>query len=224
MELRPQDDSCDSTANGDYGGSIFGSNTMRLRTGLSATTPTTGASVQKSMTYALREGVWKHLTYTQQRNANGTSWTGVLYEDGVEIGRNANLTRRAEVNAAGTNCNYLGRSQAPAHYALRGTLRDFRVYDRPLSADEAIALAEPPGVAGVSEDAAAIDLGPPARSSTTSTCPRSGPRRGSRITWTTSDPARGHGRRRHHAAGHGQARGHRDADRPSDEGPRGHHA
>ena len=61
---------CDGTANGDYQGSIFGSNTMRIRTGLSATTPTTGSSVQRSMTYALREGVWKHLTYTQQRNAD----------------------------------------------------------------------------------------------------------------------------------------------------------
>ena len=61
---------CDGTANGDYQGSIFGSNTMRIRTGLSATTPTTGSSVQRSMTYALREGVWKHLTYTQQRNAH----------------------------------------------------------------------------------------------------------------------------------------------------------
>ncbi len=179
---------CDSAANGDYGGSIFGSNTMRLRTGVTATTPTTGASVQKSMTYALREGVWKHLTYTQQRNANGTSWTGVLYEDGVEIGRNGNLTVAPTVNAAGTNCNYLGRSQAPAHYALRGTLRDFRVYDRPLSPDEAIALAEPPGVAGVRDDAAAIDLGPTGAIVDDIALPTVGTKAGSRITWTTSDP------------------------------------
>ena len=61
--------SCDATATSAYAGSIFGSNTGRLRTGLSATTPTTGASVQRSATYGLREGVWKHLTYTQQRNA-----------------------------------------------------------------------------------------------------------------------------------------------------------
>ena len=54
--------SCDATANSAYAGSIFGSNTGRLRTGLSATTPTTGASVQRSATYGLREGVWKHLT------------------------------------------------------------------------------------------------------------------------------------------------------------------
>ena len=140
--------SCDATANGAYAGSIFGSNTGRLRTGLSATTPTTGASVQRSATYALREGVWKHLTYTQQRNADGTTWTGILYEDGVEIGRNTNLTVAPSVNAAGTNCNFLGRSQVPGHYALRGTLRNFRVYDRALSADEAIALAEDAGRGG----------------------------------------------------------------------------
>ena len=64
---------CDATATSAYAGSIFGSNTGRLRTGLSATTPTTGASVQRSQTYSLREGVWKHLTYTQQLNAGGTT-------------------------------------------------------------------------------------------------------------------------------------------------------
>ena len=180
---------CDSAANGDYAGAIFGSNTMRLRTGLTATTPTTGASVQRSMTYALREGVWKHLTYTQQRNANGTSWTGILYEDGVEIGRTTNLTVAPTVNAAGTNCNYLGRSQAPAHYALRGTLRNFRVYDRSLSEDEAIALAEPPGVAGGSGGAAAGGRGHTPAIVGYNKKPKVGTKAGAQITWTTSNPA-----------------------------------
>ena len=180
---------CDGTANADYAGSIFGSNTMRFRTGLSATTPTTGSSVQRTMTYALREGVWKHVTYAQQRNANGTSWTGILYEDGVEIGRTTNLTVAPTVNAAGTNCNFLGRSQAPAHYALRGTLRNFRVYNRPLSEDEAIALAEPPGVAGVKDDAAAIDLGLTSAIVKNIDLPRFGTKGGSQITWTSSNPA-----------------------------------
>lgn len=179
---------CDATANAAFSGAIFGSNTMRLRTGLTTTTPTTGASVQRSMTYALREGVWKHLTYTQQRNANGTSWTGVLYEDGVEIGRNTNVTVAPTVNAAGTNCNYLGRSQAPAHYALRGSLRDFRVYDRALSPDEAIALAEPSGVTGVAEDAAAIDLGQTDAVVEDLELPTVGTKGGSRIAWTSSAP------------------------------------
>ena len=181
--------SCDATANSAYAGSIFGSNTGRLRTGLSATTPTTGASVQRSPTYALREGVWKHLTYTQQLNAGGTTWTGVLYEDGVEIGRNTNLNVAPSVNAAGTNCNFLGRSQAPAHYALRGTLRNFRVYDRALSPDEAIALSEPPAVTGVRADAAAIDLGLTSAIVDDIALPAVGSVAGSRITWTTSDPA-----------------------------------
>src|SRR6185436_3336678 len=138
---------------------------------------------------ALREGVWKHLIYTQLRNASGTSWTGVLYEDGVEIGRTTNLSVAPSVNAAGTNCNYLGRSQVPAHYALRGTLRNFRVYDRPLSEDEAIALAEPPGVAGVNQDAAAIDLGLTSAIVNNIDLPKFGAKGGSAITWTTSDPA-----------------------------------
>ena len=179
--------SCDSAANADYAGSIFGSNTMRLRTGLTATTPTTGSSVQRTMTYALREGVWKHLTYTQQKV--GTTWTGILYEDGVEIGRTTGLTVPPTVNAAGTNCNFLGRAQAPTYYALRGTLADFRVYDRALSEDEAIALAQPRGVSGVKDDAAAIDLGLTSAIVDDIVLPKFGAKAGSAITWTTSDPS-----------------------------------
>lgn len=180
--------SCEATANSAYAGSIFGSATGRLRTGLSATTATTGASVQRSATYGLREGVWKHLTYTQQRNADGTTWTGILYEDGVEIGRNAALTVAPSVNAAGTNCNFLGRSQVPAHYALRGTLRNFRVYDRALSADETIALSGGPGATGVQADAAAIDLGLISAVVEDLALPSVGSVAGSRITWTSSNP------------------------------------
>ena len=145
--------------------------------------------MQRSATYGLREGVWKHLTYTQQRNAGGTSWTGILYEDGVEIGRTVNLTVPPSVNAAGTNCNFLGRSQAPAHYALRGTLSNFRIYDRALSGDEAIALSEAPGVTGVRADAAAIDLGLTSAIVDDIALPTVGSVAGSRITWTSSNPA-----------------------------------
>ena len=72
------------------------------------------------MTYALREGVWKHLTYTQQRNANGTSWTGILYEDGVEIGRTTNLTVAAERQRGGHQL------QLPRPLAGAGALRPAR--------------------------------------------------------------------------------------------------
>ena len=83
--------------------------------------------MQRSATYGLREGVWKHLTlHAAAQRRRHDAGPGVLYEDGVEIGRTTNLTVPPTVNAAGTNCNFLGRSQAPAHYALRGTLRNFR--------------------------------------------------------------------------------------------------
>jgi hypothetical protein len=93
------------------------------------------------------------------------------------------------VNAAGTNCNFLGRSQAPAHYALRGTLSNFRIYDRALSGDEAIALSEAPGVTGVRADAAAIDLGLTSAIVDDIALPTVGSVAGSRITWTSSNPA-----------------------------------
>ena len=55
--------------------------------------------------------------------------------------------------------------------------------------DEAIALAEPPGVAGVNDDAAAIDLGLTSAIVDDIDLPTWGPRPARAITWTTSDPA-----------------------------------
>ena len=55
--------------------------------------------------------------------------------------------------------------------------------------DEAIALAEPPGVTGVNDDAAAIDLGLTSAIVDDIDLPDVGTKAGSRITWTTSDPA-----------------------------------
>ncbi|MET8354890.1 immunoglobulin-like domain-containing protein [Micromonospora sp. NPDC005206] len=163
-------------------GSIFASNTQRFRVAVGS------ANLQQTRV-RMPEGAWTHVTFTQSLNANGTSWTGKLYLDGVLHATSTNLTTPPSVNAAGTNCNFLARSQTSGHYSFRGTIRDFRVYDRAVSLDETLALAERTVSTGVHADADAIDLGLTSAIVRDITLPKVGSVAGSAITWTSSDPS-----------------------------------
>ncbi|GGM36022.1 hypothetical protein GCM10011608_20790 [Micromonospora sonchi] len=163
-------------------GSIFASNTQRFRVAVGST------NLQQNRV-RMHEGAWTHVTYTQSLNENGTSWTGRLYLDGVLHATSANLTTPPSVNAAGTNCNFLARSQNSGHYSFRGTLRDFRVYDRAVSLDETLALADRTVSNGVRADAEAIDLGLTSAIVHDIVLPKVGSKAGSAITWTSSDPS-----------------------------------
>ncbi|MEU8285423.1 immunoglobulin-like domain-containing protein [Micromonospora sp. NPDC048905] len=163
-------------------GSIFASNTQRFRVAVGP------ANLQQNRVRML-EGAWTHVTYTQSLNSNGTSWTGRLYLDGVLHATSTDLTTAPSVNAAGTNCNFLGRSQTSGHYSFRGTIRDFRVYDRAVRLDETLLLAEKTVSDGVRADAAAIDLGLTSAVVRDVVLPKVGSVAGSTITWTSSDPS-----------------------------------
>jgi len=131
----------------------------------------------------LARGVWKHLTYTQTGN------TAVLYEDGVEVGRNTAVTiTPASIGGGATTANYIGRSVYTGDRHLAGRVRDFRIYDRAVTADEAAQLGERAAAAVVAHDAAALDLGDTSRITADLTLPATGPG-GSGIDWTSSDPA-----------------------------------
>lgn len=171
--------SCDAATG--QSGQLFSSNTQRLRVAAGT------VNVQQNRV-RLPEGVWKHVTYTQTPNANGTSWTGTLFVDGVQHAQSTTITTAPSVNAAGTNCNYLARSQAPGNYSFRGTLSDFRVYDRGLTAAEVTARAAQGNDEGVKADAAAIDLGLTSAIVDDLELPKTGSVAGSTITWTSSDP------------------------------------
>ncbi|MEU4678480.1 immunoglobulin-like domain-containing protein [Micromonospora sp. NPDC023737] len=163
-------------------GSIFASNTQRFRVAVGST------NLQQNRV-RMPEAAWTHVTYTQSLNTNGTSWTGRLYLDGVLHATSTNLTTPPSVNAAGTNCNFLARSQNSGHYSFRGTIRDFRVYDRAVSLDETLALAERTVSTGVHADADAIDLGLTSAIVRDITLPKVGSVAGSAITWRSSDPS-----------------------------------
>jgi fibronectin type 3 domain-containing protein len=77
---------------------------------------------------ALTAGAWSHVVIT------GSGNTGILYVNGVEVGRNSAMTLNPS-SLGTTNLNYLGRSQYPDPY-FDGRIDDFRLYTRALGAAE----------------------------------------------------------------------------------------
>ena len=129
----------------------------------------------------LARGVWKTVTYTQ----SGT--TGTLYEDGVQVGQNTAVTVLPSAIGNGTTTNnVLGESNYAADNTLEGRLRNFRVYDRALSAAEvsAIALTDANRLAS---DTEALTLGHLSGVTHDLTLPTTG-QFGSSIAWASSDP------------------------------------
>nr|WP_246183198.1 DUF5695 domain-containing protein [Paenibacillus methanolicus] len=80
----------------------------------------------------LPTGVWKHVTVT----LSGT--VGILYVDGVEAGRNNNMTLKP--SSLGTTANnYIGKSQF-GDPLLNGLVDDFKLYTRALTVAEIASL------------------------------------------------------------------------------------
>jgi len=80
---------------------------------------------------------WKNVAVTLSGS------TAVLYVDGVEVGRNDQMTLRPS-DLGKTKNNYIGKSQF-ADPLMDGLVDDFRIYSRALSADEIAALVAPAG-------------------------------------------------------------------------------
>ncbi|MBD8080338.1 immunoglobulin-like domain-containing protein [Cellulosimicrobium arenosum] len=169
-------------------GSIFASNSAERRPGDRFRVRAGATDIQQGD--RLPEGAWQHVTYTQSLDEGGETWTGTLYVDGVQHAQSTGLTTPPSVNAAaGTNCNFLARSQNPGDYSFRGTISDLRVYDRAVDADEVLVLAEETNATGVTADAEAIDLGLTSAIVHDIELPEIGSVAGSEITWESSDPS-----------------------------------
>lgn len=109
-----------------------------LRTSIATGNWSTEQTTKPSDGHNLTRGVWKQLTYTQ------TGTTGVLYEDGVEVGRNTAVTiTPGAIGSGTTTANYIGKSVYSGDKLFKGRIRDFRVYDRALAASEVEQLSSP---------------------------------------------------------------------------------
>ena len=81
----------------------------------------------------LPTGAWTHVAVTLSGDL------GVLYVNGVEVGRNAALAL-TPLDLGSTTQNWLGRSQSADPY-LDGRIDDFRIYSGALPASDVLALA-----------------------------------------------------------------------------------
>jgi beta-xylosidase len=101
---------------------------------------------------ALPRGTWKTLTYTLQDG------TAVLYLDGVKVGEKTGVTvAPGDIGDGRTTANYIGRSNYTSDKYLKGKVRDFRIYNRALTADEVQELgADPTAITGVELDSLKI--------------------------------------------------------------------
>ncbi|WP_430787772.1 family 43 glycosylhydrolase [Actinoplanes sp. G11-F43] len=129
----------------------------------------------------LARGTWKTVTYTQ------TGTTGTLYEDGVAVATNTAISvLPSAIGGGATTANYFGRSTYNGDRLLKGRLRDVRVYDRALAANEVVTLAARANTEAVAADVAALDLGDVSGLTTDLKLPASGPY-GSIVTWRSDD-------------------------------------
>ncbi|HYH04342.1 MAG TPA: beta-L-arabinofuranosidase domain-containing protein [Bacillota bacterium] len=104
-------------------------NTIRF----AITTSGSGGEQRINGTAALPSGTWKHVAVALNGNV------GILYVDGVEVGRNSSMSLKPS-GLGTTGNNYIGRSQYTSDPYLDGQIDDFRMYDRAISAAEVQAL------------------------------------------------------------------------------------
>ncbi|NNN29154.1 LamG domain-containing protein [Streptomyces sp. S3(2020)] len=123
-------------SSGSSGNGYLFSTGNQFRTGVTMSNSAAEQQTRPGTSYQLARGMWKHVTYTQTGN------TGILYENGVEKARNTNVTiTPGAIGGGTTTANYLGRSLYSSDLYFKGRMRDFRVYNRALSASETRAVA-----------------------------------------------------------------------------------
>ncbi len=165
-----------------YGNGYLFATGNPARTGIASGNWTTEQETRGSAN--LDRGVWKTLTYTLDADKK----TSRLYLDGIQVAENTNTTiTPGAIGGGKTTANYLGRSTYTPDKRLAGSLRDFRLYDRALSADEVATLVAT-DQQRVARDKAALDLGDLSAVTTNISLPTAGVN-GSAIAWASSDSA-----------------------------------
>lgn len=131
----------------------------------------------------LARGAWKTITYTL------SGGTAVLYEDGTEVARKTGVTiTPGSIGGGTTTANYLGRSVYSGDKYLKGQVRDFRIYNRALRADEVRELGYVSPEQRVALDLQDLSLGDTSAVTANLKLPATGPN-GAAYAWSSSDPA-----------------------------------
>ncbi len=155
-----------------------------LRTSIATGNWSTEQTTKPADSHNLTRAVWKHLTYTQ------AAGTGVLYEDGVEVGRNTSVTiTPGAIGSGTTTASYIGKSVYSGDKLFKGRIRDFRVYDRALTGSEVEQLSLPVATQGVADDKAALSLGDTSAVTADLDLPKTGTAGGSTIGWASDNPS-----------------------------------
>ncbi len=97
-----------------------------------------GAEQRINTTIAPTNGDWTHVAVTLNNSV------GILYIDGVEVGRNDAITITPSTLGK-TIKNYIGKSQWPDPY-FNGAIDDFKIYNRALSSTEIESLVSTLGI------------------------------------------------------------------------------
>lgn len=169
-----------NTTNGTGNGYLFTTgNSYRtsIATGNWSTEQTTSAGRD------LARSAWKTITYTL------SGGTAVLYEDGTEVARKTGVTvTPGSIGGGTTTANYLGRSVYSGDKYLKGQVRDFRIYNRALSAAEVRELGYVSPEERVALDLQELSLGDTSAVTADVKLPVAGPN-GSAYTWSSSNEA-----------------------------------
>ncbi|WP_221586191.1 immunoglobulin-like domain-containing protein [Microbacterium sp. G2-8] len=131
---------------------------------------------------SLERGVWKTVTYT----VDGAAGASRLFLDGDLVAENLETTiAPGEIGAGSTTSNHIGRSNYGSDALLEGQVRDFRIYDTALSAEQ-VADFGPSDAERVESDAAALTLGDTSSVTDDLALPAEGDS-GTTIEWSSSD-------------------------------------
>jgi hypothetical protein len=107
-----------------------------IRFGISNSGHTAAAEQRLEGTTMLSAKEWHHIVVVLPA---GATYTGTLYIDGVAVATNAAMSvHLSDIGA--TTMNWLGRSPFTSDPYFSGSLDDFRIYSRALSAEEVAAL------------------------------------------------------------------------------------